>query len=178
MEIKNRYIIGIDPDIDKSGYAVLDVLEKKFVRVEALSFSKLIITLSSLVWNGLTSECLVIIEDSDNSTNWHLGDMKMSARAAAAIGHNVGLCHATQRHIKEWAENIRLRVELQKPLKKTWLGSKGKISQEEAECFMPGLPKKTNTEMRDAALLAWCRANLPIHIPASFYTELMKKKKK
>lgn len=177
MEIKIRYIIGIDPDVEKSGYAVLDVMEKKLVQVEALSFPMLIMTLNGLIRRDLT-EYLVIIEDSDNSTNWHLGDMKMSARAAAAIGHNVGLCHATQRHIKEWAENIRLRVELQKPLKKTWLGSKGKISQEEAECFMPGLPKKTNTEMRDAALLAWCRANLPIHIPASFYTEMLKKKKK
>lgn len=178
MEQKPRYIIGIDPDIDKSGYAVLDVAEKKFVQVEALSFPGLIMTLNGLIIGGSISEYLVVIEDSDNSTNWHLGDMKMSARAAAAIGHNVGLCHATQRHIKEWAEIIRLRVELQKPLKKTWLGSKGKISQKEAECFMPGLPKKTNTEMRDAALLAWCRANLPIHIPASFYTELLKEKKK
>lgn len=177
MENKPRYIIGIDPDVEKSGFAILDVEEKKFTQVEATPFVRLLLMLFDIVMQDGQEDYLIVIEDSDNTTNWHLGDMKMSARSAAATGHNVGLCHATQRHIKELAEYLKLNVVLQKPLKKTWLGSKGKISQEEAECFMPGLPKKTNTEMRDAALLAWCYANLPIHIPASFYTEALKKRK-
>ena len=172
---KPKFIIGIDPDVNKSGFALLNVEAKKITQVEALSFPDLIMTLNGLCFEqrkrfgqrkpfGL----LVVIEDSDDTTNWHL-PTGVNARAAAAIGHNVGLCHATQRHIKEWAENLDYDIKLIKPLKKEWMGRDGKITQEEIMQFIPGLPKKMNQECRDAALLAWNEAGLPICIPAGFY---------
>lgn len=95
----------------------------------------------------------------------------MNPRAAAAIGHGSGLCHATQRHIKEWCEHLEFTVVLQHPLKKSWMGRDGKITQDELTQFVPNLPKKMNQECRDAVLLAWNEAGLPIRIPASFYIE-------
>ena len=179
MREKLRYVIGIDPDIEKSGFAVLDVAKKSFERIESRSFSDLIFALNNIGRNnlkgGVPTGIVVVIEDSDDTTNWHLPD-KASPRAAAAIGHKVGLCHATQRHIKEWAERLRFEVELIRPLKKTWLGRDGKITQEEMMQFVPGLPKQTNQEGRDAALLAWCYAELPIFIPADFYKEHLEKR--
>ena len=194
---KPRFIIGIDPDVDASGWAVLDTTTKRFEVVKALSFKDLIIQINSISINGYHSvfeqaddhvivlnrnfgpqDHLIVLEDSDNTTNWHITDSRMSARAASAIGHKVGLCHATARHIKEWAENVRLNVHLQRPLKKTWMGHDGKITQEEITQFIPDLPKKMNQECRDACLLAWSYANFPIRIPASFYIECQKKMKR
>ncbi len=180
---KPRFIIGIDPDVKKSGFAVLDVDAKKIVQVEALSFPDLILMLNRICIDNRLEfgqpklfGVQIVIEDSDDTTNWHL-PAGVNIRAAAAIGHNVGLCHATQRHIQEWVVNLGFDVKLTKPLKKEWMGRDGKITQEEIMQFIPELPKKMNQECRDAALLAWNEAGLPIRIPASFYVEHQKRSK-
>ena len=183
---KPRFIIGIDPDVEKSGVAILNMESKKFVCVEAVPFTELISKFQS--WFGLTKGdtqgFLVVMENSDSRTNWHLGniayDKRLSLegklRKSAAIGHGAGLCHATQRHIQELAESLEFEVVLQFPLKKGWIGPDGKITQDEIMQFIPDLPKKMNQECRDACLLAWNQAGFPIRIPASFYIERKKKK--
>lgn len=179
MMEKPKYIIGIDPDVDKSGFAVLDVQSRHFTVVKAMRFVELAEVIvcakhqpSQLNVDGKieTSDCVFVLEDSDGTTNWHLDAPRMSARKASAIGHGVGLCHATQRHIQEFAEYFGYKVEKIKPLKKSWMGRDGKITQEEIKQFIPDFPT-SNQECRDAALLAWCYSNLPIRIPASFYNQ-------
>jgi hypothetical protein len=54
-------------------------------------------------------------------------------------------------------------VEEVKPLKKCWKGRDGKITHEELARFT-GLMGHTNQDGRDAALLAWVRAGLPIRL--------------
>jgi hypothetical protein len=109
------------------------------------------------------------MEDSDLSTNWHVSPRDNKATAAAK-GRSVGICHATARHLKECAENFGLEVVPMKPLRKQfegvrfWKGRDGKITHEEAAYFMRGLPKQTNQESRDAALLAWAYADYPIRV--------------
>ena len=180
---KPKIIIGIDPDVDKSGVACLNVEKFQVVRVDALSITQLIRYFSNAydrVAAGIYNkgDIAVVIEDSDSRTNWQIKDMRISPRAAAAIGHGAGMCHATQRHIQEIAESYEaFNIVLQHPLKKSWMGRDGKITQEEITQFIPGLPNKMNQECRDACLLAWSYANFPIHIPASFYIEALKKKK-
>ena len=172
MENKPKYIIGIDPDINKSGVAILDVNAKMFYPVQALTFMELATKLSMIKVDHefpITKDnCIVVIEDSDNRTNWHL-EGKHTPRVAAAIGHNTGMCHAVQRLIEEAADWFGFKIALQRPFKKTWMGRDGKITQEEIRQFIPTLPERMNQECRDAALLAWCYAGLPIQIPASFY---------
>lgn len=175
-----KYIIGVDPDVEKSGFAVLDVQHKRFTLVKAMKFVELaeVIVCSKHQpgYLGLdekieTSDCVFVLEDSDSTTNWHLDGPHLKARLASAIGHGVGMCHATQRHIQEFAEYFGFKVERVKPLKKSWMGRDGKITQEELTQFVPDLPKKMNQECRDAVLLAWNEAGLPICIPASFYIQ-------
>lgn len=160
-----RYYVGIDPDVDKSGLVVIDKKMRRVTHAEALDFPGVLVYLTLLKQEHVQElmAVLVVLEDSDISVNWHYNSHD-SKGVCAAKGRSVGMCHATARHLRECCENIGLPVMMQQPLRKFWKGKDGKISHEEAACFMPGLPTKTNQEVRDAALLAWEVAGLPIRI--------------
>lgn len=160
------YIIGIDPDVEKSGVAVLNCEERRFTRVESMSFSELVdflLKLEADIACGEPLDITFVLEDSDLSTNWHCS-YKDNKATAAAKGRSVGMCHATARHIKELVEHYGFEVILQKPLVKFWKGRDRKITHEEAAQFMTGLPKSTNQESRDAALLSWVCSGFSIYL--------------
>ena len=159
---RNGYIVGIDPDVEKSGVAVLDCAAREIKAVEAKTFPELVNYLQLCSDSKVGGyDVVVVIEDSDLSTNWHVNPRDNKATAAAK-GRSIGMCHATARHLKECAESYGLEVVPMKPLRKMWKGRDGKITHEEAAYFMRGLPKTTNQESRDAALLAWVYADYPI----------------
>ena len=159
---RSGIIVGIDPDVSKSGIAVLDCSKQTFTQVDCLSFAQMVNKFVDLAAD-MTSESVVtiVMEDSDISCNWHTSPRDNKA-VAAAKGRSVGMCHATARHLKEVAENFGLEVVGHRPLIKIWHGKDKKISHDEAIQFMRGLPTRTNQEMRDAALLAWSYADIPI----------------
>lgn len=159
---RNGFLVGIDPDVSKSGFALLDCEARKFTQVEALTFPAVIDRFAELAAMKADGKAVtVVMEDSDLATNWHYSILDSRA-VCAAKGRSVGLCHATTRHLKECAENFGLEVVMMKPLRKFWKGRDGKITHDEALYFMRGLPKQTNQESRDAALLAWAYADYPI----------------
>ena len=161
---REGFVIGIDPDVEKSGLAVLNCATREFDVVKAVSFPCMIDTLGAyadILKAGV--DVIVVIEDSDLSTNWHVNPRDNKATAAAK-GRSIGMCHATARHLKECAEAYGLEVVLQKPLVKMWRGRDRKITHEEAEYFMRGLPKQTNQEMRDSCLLCYAYADFPIRV--------------
>ena len=161
---RNGFVVSIDPDVEKSGLAVLNCATREFDVVKAVSFPCMIDTLGAyadILKAGV--DVIVVIEDSDLSTNWHVNPRDNKATAAAK-GRSIGMCHATARHLKECAEAYGLEVVPMKPLRKCWKGRDNKITHEEAACFMRGLPKQTNQEGRDAALLAWAYADFPIRV--------------
>lgn len=160
-----RYYVGIDPDVDKSGLVVIDRQGRCILHAEALDFPSAIGYLRSLKQEHAQDPLalLVVIEDSDVSVNWHYSRSDTKG-VIAAKGRSVGMCHATIRHLRECCEHLGLPVMMQQPLRKLWRGKDGKITQEEAALFMSGLPTRTNQEVRDAALLAWEVAGLPIRI--------------
>jgi len=161
---REGYIIGIDPDVEKSGYAFLDCEAMAFSSVEAIAFPRMVeIFAEAAAFKAEGHDVVVVIEDSDLSTNWHVNPRDNKATAAAK-GRSIGMCHATARHLKECAEAYGLEVVQMKPLRKCWKGRDGKITHEEAAHFMRGLPKQTNQEGRDAALLAWAYADFPIRV--------------
>lgn len=161
---RNGFVVGIDPDVSKSGFALLDCEAREFTQVEALTFPDVVDRFAELAASKVDGkEVVVVMEDSDLSTNWHYNSRDSKA-VCAAKGRSVGLCHATARHLKECAENFGLEVVLMKPLRKFWKGRDGKITHDEALHFMRGLPKQTNQESRDAALLAWAYADFPIRV--------------
>ena len=161
MKPQTRYILGIDPDLEKSGIALLDRQRGEFLKVSAVSFVEMSLILRGDVPDK--DDITIVLEDSDLSTNWHVNP-RDNVHVAAAKGRSIGMCHATARHIKELAEYYQMQVVQIKPLRKCWKGPNGKITHDECKQFMRNLPTRTNQEMRDAALLAWCYANLPIRL--------------
>lgn len=156
-----EYFIGIDPDIEKSGVAV--VTGATLVQCETMPFP----TLCEFLTYCNREITLVVIEASwTTSKNWHMMAHYGSTARAAALGRSVGLNHATGIHLAAMAEHMGFDVRLQPPLKKIGHGHDGKLTHEDAAYYIKGLPARTNQEERDAARLAWVAAGLPERLHA------------
>ena len=159
MKGKADIIIGIDPDVSKSGVGVVS-RERKGVEVFSRSFPEL---LEYLKMAATHIGVVVVVEASWKiSTNWHTGRGD-SIRTAARKGKDAGRCHEVGRKIVECARYYGLEVVERLPLKKIWKGKDGKIYDEEIKAFIP-IQGRTNQEERDAAMLAWDDDGLPIRI--------------
>lgn len=158
------YIIGIDPDTDRSGYAVIRTADRT-VDLSSLPFPELIDTLREMSDFRLRTgwRVAVVVEASWLiSTNWHTKRGE-SIRTAARKGKDAGRCHEVGRKIVECARHYGLEVVERLPLKKIWKGKDGKITAEEMAAFI-SYRGRTNQEERDAALLAWNEAGFPIRL--------------
>lgn len=163
MGEKLKCVIGIDPDNKESGVAVVTYQTKK-IKVYKYDFSKLIDNLNEIKRFFVGIEVKIVIEGGWlNKSNWHVLGKYMSAQRAAAIGRSAGMNHQTGILIAEYCEHLGLNFQVVKPLKKCWRGQDGKITQEEAEYFMGKLPRM-NQDQRDALLLAWVYAGLPVKV--------------
>lgn len=162
--MKYQNVIGIDPDIDKSGVGFLEVTTRK-LEVSTLSFPALMDYFDHVVeqQNKTGQSVIVVVEASwMMKSNWHL---KFGSRKeyAAATGYKVGQNHQTGKLICEMVRAKGLEVMEHAPLRKCWKGKDGKITADELQ-QITGLIGRTNQESRDAALLAWCYANLPMRL--------------
>lgn len=164
MRSKADYIIGIDPDTDKSGIAQIRVAGRE-VELFSASFPELLDYLQRMRQKELTegTRVMVVVEAAWKiSTNWHTKRGE-SVRVSASKGIDQGRCAEVGRKIVECARYYGLDVMEQLPLKKIWKGGDGKITDEEIKAFIP-IKGRTNQETRDAALLAWNEAGFPIRI--------------
>lgn len=165
--IKPDVIIGIDPDVDKSGFALLDRKTMQVI-IDTLPFPELLKRLRKVKdqTSADRKALLVVVEASWLIThNWHLGNgMIRGIGAIAKTGYNVGRNHQVGLMIVQYCKALGIDVIEQRPLKKCWKGPDGKITHAELAYFVPGLPSRTNSEERDALLLMWNEANLPMKI--------------
>lgn len=164
MKGKADIIIGIDPDVNKSGVVVIS-RDGKVEACGTLTFPQLLeyLLIEKDRSRAENLSIVVVVEASWKiSTNWHTGRGD-SIRAAARKGKDAGRCHEVGRKIVECAQYYGLEVVEKLPLKKIWKGKDGKITDEEIKAFMP-IQGRTNQEERDAALLAWDYAGLPIRL--------------
>lgn len=162
--MRETIIIGIDPDAKKNGVACVEK-STRLLSTECLTFGATIAYLKRIYETaqrvGYALE--VVIEAGWlNASNWHLS-AHCTPQRAAAIGRSVGMNHQTGILIAEMCAALGIPYHLQKPLKKIWKGKDGKITHAELKAFT-GIEGRTNQEERDAALLAWCEAGLPIKI--------------
>lgn len=105
-------IIAIDPDVTKSGVAVIDVTHKA-VNVYAMSFPELMDFLEEL---SVRDDIRIAVEAGWlNKPNWHFAQ---SLAAAANVGNRIGRNHETGRKIVEMCEHMGHEVSLVKPLGK------------------------------------------------------------
>jgi hypothetical protein len=166
MTTKHDYIIGIDPDCDKSGVAAIGTKDRN-IECTCMNFPAVLTYLqflSEVIGKDENTSVIVIVEAGWlNKTHFHVNSSD-SRRVSAAKGNSVGRNHETGRKIVEMAKHYGLEVLEQRPLRKGWKGPGGKITHEELAYFVPGLPARTNQEMRDAALIVVNYAGWPIKI--------------
>lgn len=158
--MKYDYVIGIDPDAEKNGVAIVAPALRE-LNCECLSFANTIEALCAYKHRAeeYGHTYLVVIEAGWlNHGNWHV---KGNTKMAAAIGRSTGMNHQTGILIAEMCEYYDIPYKLQKPFRKCWKGKDGKITHAELKSFT-GIEGRTNQEERDAALLAWVEAGLPI----------------
>lgn len=166
MRTNYDIIVGIDPDVDKSGYAVLKCGERKVTTIEALGFFQLQSYLTALAdrARNLGVSLVVVVEASWMiQANWHVNQYDRRNRAAAK-GYDVGRNHQVGKLIVEMCKVNGIPFVEHIPLRKCWSGKDRKITHEELIQFCPVDKKRTNQEERDAALLAWCFADFPIRL--------------
>ena len=161
--MKPDIIIGIDPDVDLSGVARVDVADKR-VWADTLPFPLLleyILTVKE-VERLKGKKLLVVIEASYLlSHNWHLKPSD-TPRVAAKKGENVGRCLELGKKLVEMLTHYGIDVKEQLPLKKIWNGPDGKIKHDEIVFMTKWEKKRSNQEQRDAILLAWNESGLPM----------------
>ena len=161
---KTDIIIGIDCDVTKSGVAYLDTATRR-LEVSALTFPKLIDYLKFVKQKSDESGQSVVVAVEagwlNKISNYHTA----ASRGGQRISKDVGANHEVGKKIIEMCKHYGLEVVEQKPLKKCWKGKERKITHEEIAYFT-GLTGTTNQEMRDAALICWNYAGLPIRIKA------------
>ena len=161
------YIIGIDPDVDESGIAFLERKTRR-ITISTLPFPQLleaIVETRDLV-KEKGGNLLVVMEAGYlNKGNWHLRATDNKA-VAAAKGVSAGRNHQTGYLIAEMCRHHGIILQEARPLPKMWSGRDRKITHEELVAIM-GDVKRTNQEGRDAALLAWVHAGLPIRVNAN-----------
>ncbi|CAA0288949.1 hypothetical protein [Acinetobacter baumannii] len=136
-----QIIIGIDPDLDKSGVAVL---KDGLLRLDNMRFYDL--TQYFEVNKDQIKKVVIEAGWLNKKSNLH-GRIGQSKRAGERIAKNVGENHATGKLLAEMAESLGLTVVLVKPTK----------SKKNSEEFnrITGWKGRTNQEQRDAGMLIW-----------------------
>lgn len=164
--VTGGFYIGVDPDCDRSGVALLD-LETRRLTIQQLPFAKTVEYIRGTYWQlGIEKQhgFKVIIEAGwMNHGNWHL--MRWDSRqAAAAKGVSQGRNEQTSRLLGEMMEFYCIPYEFKRPLPKCWSGHDRKITKEELEEITSQKLGRMNQEGRDAALLAWDKAGFPMRL--------------
>lgn len=154
-------IIGIDPDVEASGVATL-IRRTKKIDATTMTLPALMDYLRRVRYPTLTVS--VVVEASwTTSHNFHSLPSD-SKTVAAKKGYHVGRNHQIGIDIADIARHFSLDVRLQPPLRKIWTGKNRKITHKEICAITGYTAKRSNQEERDAMLLAWTSANLPIKI--------------
>jgi len=137
--------IGIDPDVDKSGFAAWD--GNQFVELDNMVFWEIIDALAN--YSTLYQRRLrVMIEAGwlNKKSNYHYAKNKSTGER---IAKNVGSNHQVGKLLAEYCDTNNINFELIRPTNKK-LDS---ISFKQ----LTGYSKQTNPEKRDAGMLVWGR---------------------
>lgn len=161
---KYDIIVGIDPDLEKSGYCVLDVPGREIVS-GALSFPELTRCIAQVRKRAQDGNLrlLVAVEAGwlVQKFNYHA---VMGKRQGEKVAHDVGENHAVGKIILQECEYTHTTAIAVHPLKKMWRGADGKITKEELEMVIGRKMHRCAQDERDAVLLAWYMSGLPIRL--------------
>lgn len=171
--MNNRLIIGIDPDVSKSGYCEIMICGDEIqLQHGAYSFPEIVMEIFKRIadhkkLSQYHCDIEIYVEAGwlVKPSNYHTPHYAKKA-VSDTVSNDVGRNAETGRKIIEMAKYYGLNVFEVSPLKKIWgINFKDKISHEEIKIVTNGLVKgKTNQDTRDAILLAWDKAGLPMRI--------------
>lgn len=154
-------IIGIDPDVEASGVATL-IRRTKKIDATTMKLPALMDYLRRVRYPTLT---VAVVVEASWTTAHNFHSLPSDSKAVATKkGYHVGRNHQIGIDIADIARHFSLDVRLQPPLRKIWKGKDRKITHEEICAITGYTAKRSNQEERDAMLLAWTSANLPIKI--------------
>ena len=159
------YVIGIDPDVDRNGCAILRVSDHS-MDVKMLTFPRLMdyIRETGERYRNAGISLIVVIEAGwMNRSNFHIL-RSHGKQGIASLGVDQGRNEQVSRLIGEFMEHYGIDYEFKRPLTKCWKGKDRKITKEEIEMVTGQSLGRINQEGRDAALLAWEYAGLPIRV--------------
>ena len=136
--MNSQKIIGIDPDVDKSGVCIVN----NMLQIELLTTMDLVDLFALIESMSDCRDIKVIVEAGwMNKTNFHVRGMD-SVWKSAKIGSHVGANHEIGRQIIKFCEKVGIECHAIKP--------KGhKMSALDFK-KRSGWTKRTNQEMRDA----------------------------
>ncbi len=148
--MKKQLRIGIDPDLDKSGYCLIESEpfgKQRITVLSTLPFWELIETIEKVNRFTTTDETLMVFIEAgwlNKVSNYH-GAVNKSV--AGRIGKNVGENHAVGKLLEQYCKACNITYKLVKPESKKW----------DAELFkkITGWSNRTNQEHRDAVRTAW-----------------------
>ena len=164
---KKSLLIGIDPDTEASGWAVVN-LNDRTIHLETIPFLRVLDLLDE--WRCEEDERYLDTEYSyrfvlenvwETSHNRHIAG-QVNAQAIAKTGYNVGRCAMVGELLRGAIQAKEFPLICQPPLRKVWKGKNGKITHEELvevcrqhRLILPkNKLKRSNQEERDALLLA------------------------
>ena len=142
-----KILIGIDPDLKKSGFAAID--GKKILEISTLSFFCMIekIRCHAAFEDDEDGYSIFVIIEAGwlNATKNYHGAKNSSI--AARIGANVGENHAVGKLLEEAMKFYGIPYKLVKPTSSKW----------DAKLFkqITGYAERNNQEERDAVKLIW-----------------------
>jgi len=147
-----NYRIGIDGDVDKSGFAVIRIepfKKSQIVQLITLDLFDLCYMLKSLheIYKEADKvEYMVFIEAGwlNNSVNHHTSANKF---IAGKIGSSVGANLEIGKQIEKFCKKNDIKYRLYKPTSSKWDAKRFKM--------ITGWDGRTNSEMRDAVRAAW-----------------------
>ena len=172
LQRKPQIYIGIDPDVDKSGVGVIDIKPTGEIETHytSLPLPRLIDNIAFIAESGEAQQRPVKIYIEAgwlNSGNWHLNP-RDTKQVAAAKGRQAGRNHQLGLDICALLAARGFPAKEVMPLTKCWKGKDRKITHAELDTIIrwvngTGMEKaRSNQEERDALLLAWYHADLPI----------------
>ena len=158
-------LIAIDPDVEKSGVAVLGT-RSRYIELHTFTFPVLMDYLRD--WKearDITHAPPRGVDKAGGPNNPHgPPPARHPARQAPPKETPTAQTHEPPPKIVEMSRHYGLDTIEARPLRKCWRGQDGKITHAELAQFIPGLPARSNQEERDAALLAWTYAGFPVKI--------------
>jgi hypothetical protein len=141
--------IGIDPDVDKNGIAIIENGKLRTMSLELIPFYE---------WLKLVAENIEIVNIEASWLLSHNWTSNGNIAASLKIANHTGANHQIGKEIVKVLELLEIPYKLTRPLKKIWKGTNGKITHKELlniwQVKNLGFDQKqTNQEQRDAALL-------------------------